>query len=486
MRNCFKGHWIFWMMRLVPYFQHSFDLGDMPLEIDARVFCFAVALAVFTSFASGLFPAFVASRSELYKDLREGRSANRQKSFLRRSMVVVQIAVSLILLVGAGLFLRTLWSMSAVDPGFRVENLLLLSVEPLYSTGSKLGHGFDAKKGMEFYRRSLLRIREIPGVEEAGWSTSAPLGNSLVASVAVEERAFKGKPDWTFIENSIVTQGYLKVMGITVLAGRDFSDQDNDKSPRVMIINQTMARRFWPNANPIGKKLLVIPGPYPVAPGYSGKKHESFEVIGIAKDVKYSTLWEERKPYAYFLIYQRYSPNGGVLYVRGRTNSASLLASAKAEIRVLAPDILIYEGLSGSGQLALALSQQRAGAFLLGACGVLAVVLASVGLYGLMSYSVVLRRNEFGIRTAIGAKELDIIGLVFKEGMLLVLLGIAIGVPCSLGLSTFIAGSLHGIKPTDPVTYIGVSILFMLIACGSLYLPAKRSICSPMAALRCE
>ena len=392
-------------------------------------------------------------------------------SRLRKSLVVCQVAASVILLISAGLLLRTLRNLHNMDPGFKTENVLILPVDL-----TSLRHGYDESQGMALYRGVLERIRGLPGVRSVAWAGDAPLTRIHIAeSFVPAEQAATGKNDWGEIECNVVTPSYFEVLGIPLLRGRGFSNQDQEAAPGVVIVNQTMARRYWPGADPVGKRIRV-----------KGRIREIFEVIGLATDAKYRTLSEESKPYAYFSLYQRYY-SASTLHVKIAGDPEAMLPLVRREIEAANPDVMVSDARPLAEQIAASLAQHRVAATLLGIPGFLALMLATVGLYGVMAYFVARRTQEIGIRLALGARNKDILSLTFKEGMNLVLIGLGIGLPLALVSSRLLASWIHGVGPADAVTYIGISLLFIGAGSLAIYVPARRaSKVDPMAALRCE
>jgi predicted permease len=327
---------------------------------------------------------------------------------------------------------------------------------------------------MALYRTVLERIRGLPGVRTVAWAGDAPLTRIHIAETFVPaEQSTTEKRDWIEIESNVITPLYFEVLGIPLLRGRDFSDQDQETAPGVVIVNETMARRYWPGVDPVGKRIRV-----------RGRARETFEVVGVAKDAKYRTLSEDSKPYAYFSLYQRYY-SSSTLHVKIAGDPGAMLPFVRREVEAVNADLMVSDARALSEQIAVSLSPQRVAATMLGIPGLLALILATVGVYGVMAYFVAQRTQEIGIRLALGARHKDILSLTFKEGMSLVLIGLGIGVPFALVLSRFLASWIHGVGPTDTVTYLGVSLLFIGTSSLAIYVPARRaSKVDPIVALR--
>ncbi|PYU92405.1 MAG: hypothetical protein DMG08_12860 [Acidobacteria bacterium] len=464
----------FWTMGFLSQFRTPMGLHDLDFNLDLRILAFALTISLLTCIAFGLAPAVQASRADPRSALQHfgsGFRCSMSSSRLRKSLVVCQVAASVILLISAGLLLRTLRNLHNIDPGFKTENVLILPVDL-----TSLRHGYDERQGMALYRGVLERIRGLPGVRSVAWAGDAPLTRIHIAeSFVPAEQAATGKKDWGEIECNVVTPSYFEVLGIPLLRGRGFSNQDQETAPGVVIVNQTMARRYWPGADPVGKRIRV-----------KGRTREIFEVIGVATDAKYRTLSEESKPYAYFSLYQRYY-SASTLHVKIAGDPEAMLPLVRREIEAANRDVMVSDARPLAEQIAASLAQQRVAATLLGIPGFLALMLATVGLYGVMAFFVARRTQEIGIRLALGARRKDILSLTFKEGMNLVLIGLGIGLPLALVSSRFLASWIHGVGPTDAATYIGVSLLFIGAGSLAIYVPARRaSKVDPMAALRCE
>ena len=464
----------FWTMGFLSQFRTPMGLHDLDFNLDLRILAFALTISLLTCIAFGLAPAVQASRADPRSALQHfgsGFRCSMSSSRLRKSLVVCQVAASVILLISAGLLLRTLRNLHNIDPGFKTENVLILPVDL-----TSLRHGYDESQGMALYRGVLERIRGLPGVRSVAWAGDAPLTRIHIAeSFVPAEQAATGKNDWGEIECNVVTPSYFEVLGIPLLRGRGFSNQDQEAAPGVVIVNQTMARRYWPGADPVGKRIRV-----------KGRIREIFEVIGVATDAKYRTLSEESKPYAYFSLYQRYY-SASTLHVKIAGDPEAMLPLVRREIEAANPDVMVSDARPLAEQIAASLAQHRVAATLLGIPGFLALMLATVGLYGVMAYFVARRTQEIGIRLALGARNKDILSLTFKEGMNLVLIGLGIGLPLALVSSRLLASWIHGVGPADAVTYIGISLLFIGAGSLAIYVPARRaSKVDPMVALRHE
>jgi len=381
------------------------------------------------------------------------------------ALVVAQVTLSVVLLIAAGMITRAILHFQSVDPGFRCSDVVLVPTSLLNK------YGYDPVRDIKFCYRSLELIRALPGVSSASWGAALPLDSGYAA----DTRGDTGDAAYTSTDCNYVTPEYLRTMGIPVLQGRDFNEHDSASSAPVIIINESLARRYWPDQNPLGRQVhLEDPDRGSLA----------FEVIGVARDAKYGTLWETSKPFAYF-IGSQYGWHG-VLFVRTESNPRTLFDPIQKTLDSVEPGVQM-----GTPRLVLdviksSLSQEQSMATLLGIFGLAGLLVTAVGLYGVMSFLSTQRMHEFGIRIAIGARPLDIMISVCTQGVTLVLIGLSVSLPCSFGLTRYIATRLHGMDPFDTSTYAIVSSVCLLVALLAVFLPARRAAATPMDALRCE
>jgi putative ABC transport system permease protein len=471
-------------LRYLPYIGGSFNaqgaIGNpraMELALDHRVSIIAICITLLTNLLFGLAPALVASRPELNSALKNQSFlfAGRAGSRWLRIPVVVQIALSVILLVGAGLFIRTIMRFQSVEPGFD-QNVLLLNV-------GKPFRDLDVERSISYYHQALERISAVPGVLSASLARDIPPERGDMGERMRPEQSDVSDNRWHWFDGNCVTPGYFKTLGMPIIRGRDFTDRDDGKSAGVVIVNETLARRYWPGLNPLGKRLRVKGDEN--SDDYRPEENRSYEIIGVVPDAKYSTVWKGAKPYVYFPLSQLYyfDPQ---LHVRVLGNPSSIINPIRKALESFGPDVKVYNARLMSAEMESLLSQDRSAAFVLGVFGLLALVLTAVGLYGVISYFVAQRTQEFGIRMALGAQAEDILKQVVREGMTLVSLGLAIGLPCSMAVSRLIGSRLHGMSPVDPVTYVGISLLCIAMALCAVFPPARRATANPMDALRFE
>ncbi len=439
---------------------------QIEFALDWRVLGFTLGISVVTGLIFGLAPALQSSRLNLLPLLKDsGASFSRHsRTRLRSTLVVAQIALSLVLLVSAGLCVRTLQSSRAIKVGFATENVLTAKLD--------LGRQqYSEAQGRAFYQQLLERVGSLPGVAAASLALSVPLrGGSYGNTVGVQ-----GQADFN-IRYNIVTPSYLDTLGIPLLLGHRFTETDTAQSARVAIINETFARHAWPNENPVGKFFNWE----------EGKKDQLVEVIGVTRDVKGADLFEKAPRLAYFPLAQKY--NGSLsLHLRTVTKPEQLLVAVQQEIRALDPKLPLYDIKTLEQYRRDALSEKRLQAVLIGGFGLLALVLASLGLYGVLSFAVAQRTQEIGIRMALGARSSDVLRLVVGQGVKLIAIGVVLGLAGAVAATRALKSILFGVSPTDPLTFVGMPLALLLVAVVACWIPARRATkVDPLVALRCE
>ncbi len=451
--------------------------ADLPrldeIGLNRPAFFWSAGLLVFTTFLFGLLPALQASKPDLNNALQQsGRaSGGPQRSRLSRVLVVSEIALALLLLVGAGLMIRSSLRLQRVDPGFDQKNLLTLN---LALPRQKYPQNPQA---LAFFDQLLARIAQVPGVDAVGGVDPLPMsGNDSNTGVLFEGQPIVPMSDRPGAGERVVTPGYFRALRIPLLEGRDFNDRDRADTPRVLIVNEALARRFFPGQSAIGKRLGVE----------DENRLDWAEIVGVVGNVKHQRLDAETKPE----LYQPYSQNPRnfiSIAVRSTGEPGSLLAPIRAEVAALDPDQPIYQISTMESLLARTLAQSRFVMLLLGIFSALAMALAAVGIYGVMSWFVTQRSKEIGIRMALGAQQRDVLSMVVREGMLLAVLGVALGLAGSFALTRIIANLLYSVGPTDPATLAGVSVLLSAVAFLACWFPARRAArVDPMITLRAE
>ncbi len=442
------------------------------LQFDGKILGFTFVLTILTGLLCSVFPAARASGADVVTALKEetaSASGGRRRSRLQNTFVVAQVTVSLLLLVVAGLLVRTLQKADAFDPGFNTKNVLLASV-------NLRSHGYDAARGRDFYSRLSERLQALPGVERVTFTNLVPLsGDRERQGYRIEGHEPSAEKPLIFIDTAVVGPGYFATMGIPIQRGRDFAARDAQPGAQpIAIINETMARKYWPGGNALGERFQF------------GRTGPFAEIVGVARDSKYYALAEEPLPYVYGSAGQVYFSSANIL-IRTSGDPSPLVGAVRREVAAL-DSAIVVRGLGTFAQLRQSLFlPQRILAIVSIVFSLLALLLTGLGLYGVVSYSVTQRTHEIGIRMALGAQRGDILKLVVGQGMMLILIGVAVGLVGAFALTRFLQSLLFGVAPTDPVTFVGVSLLLAAVALLACYIPARRATkVDPMVALRYE
>ena len=424
----------------------------LDIHPDTRILGFTAALSMLTGLLFGLAPAFRATRLDLAPALKENArslSSDRGRMGLGRLLVVSQVALSLVLLTGAGLFVRTLHKLKSLYPGFDQENVLLFSADPTLI-------GYEGSKITNLYKQLLDRIHAIPGVRSAGLSSLSPYGPGRMA-LTISVQGYTARSDFEDIVVRVnqAGPGFFETLRTPLLLGRDFAPQDDQNAPKVAVVNETMARHYFPSVNPIGKRFGLG------GPETSGQ----IEIVGVVKDSKYNDLREQTPRLVYVPLFQ--SGLGDATFaVRTLVNPAGVVATVRREVQALDKNLPIYNIKTLTQQVDESLVQERTVSTLSSLFGLLALLLASVGLYGVVSYSAVRRTNEIGIRMALGAQRGEVLWLMLRETLVLVTIGVAIGIAMALEAVRFISSLLFGLTATDTLTISLATLL--LVAVGML------------------
>lgn len=467
----------YWTVQLILGFQPPLPIPlSLDLAMGGRVLAFTVGLGLLTGIACGLAPALHATRQDLAGAIKDdSASAGRhyRRFGLRNALVVAQVAVSTVLLVGTGLFLRSLSQAQAIDPGYGLRHGAAVTL------ALGLGDRWDETTGAVLLEQLLERVRELPGVRSAAYAENLPLALSVsVRGVQPEGQEALADDEWPDADFARVGPGYFATLGVDLLRGRDFDRRDDAAAPPVAIVNDTAARRWFPGEDPIGKRLRF------------GTEEPWVEIVGMAETGKYRTLGEDPRPFVYVNHRQDYASL--ITLVAASAGSTpqdeqALVEGIREELDALAPGVPIFEQKRMSDHLDAILFPARLGASLLAAFGGLGLLLAAVGLYGVVAYAVSRRTREVGIRMAIGAGRGDVLGLVVREGMTLVAVGLAIGVGVALVGTRALDSLLYGIGSRDPVTFVAVAGLLLAVALLANLLPARRATrIQPVTALRQE
>ena len=446
----------------------------LDLSLEPRVLWFTAALSMFTGMVFGLIPAIQGSHLDLASAIKshiETPQTGGRWMFgldLRGALVSGQVALSLVALIGAGLFLRSLQEAQRLNPGFRTDGLAVMFV----NAGAQ---GYSPQRGMQFHRDVVERIRQLPGVESASWGEGVPQfsGTGVSRRVFPEGRDLSEELRSLFVPFNGIWPGYFATVGIPILKGRDFSDADREGTELVAIINETTARMFWPNDDPVGKRFK-----HRLNPNF-------YTVVGVARDAKYGGLASPTQPHLYYPALQYYTP-AMTLIVRTSGDPQPLLPAARQVIREFDATMPLPTPLTMSDVLRGNMWTARLGAMLLAVFGLLAVTLTSVGIYGVMAYSVTQRTREIGIRMALGAEHADVLRMVLRQGLRLTSLGLVIGLVAALATTRLIANLLF-VSPTDVRTFAAISVLLAAVSMAASFLPARRAAhVDPLIALRHE
>jgi len=460
----------YWTLDLLLSFKPPLPIPvNLDIGIDGTVLAFTALVAVVAGIAFGLVPALQATNPDVAPTLKDegATTQSRKRLNLRNALVVIQVAVSLVLLVGAGLFVRSLQKAQSIDPGFITEEAVLLWPNLRLS-------GYSDDEGRQLQLELEERLAAIPGVTAVGLVSRLPLG-AEVALTGVNIEGVQPPPgqDYIDVDNTTVTAGYFQAMGVTILRGQNFGPEDGIDSPHTLIVSEAAAERFWPGQNAIGKSVRF-------------GEADLATVIGVAADTKVRTLGEAPRAFIYESATRSYNESLTFL-VKGDRPSSELLPDVRRAAMEIDPSMVIMENKTMEEHLALLLFAPRAAALLLSVFGALALILAGVGLYGLVSYSVSRRTREVGIRISLGADSGRVARMVMGGGMKLVLVGCAIGMALSASVTWLLSGYLYGIGALDMITFFGIPLLLSAVALAAAWVPARRaSLVNPVEALRSD
>ena len=465
-----------WLVKLLTALKPAVPLPvNVEFHTDWRVLSFTLLLSVLAGIIFGLVPALQASKHDLVPALKDHSQqlGDRRRMFsLRNALVIGQVALSIVVLIGAGLFLRSLNHARTINPGFDAEHILTLS----FNTAAQK---YDATKAAQFYQQLTNRVQALPGVESVSLAQSAPLSYfyspAFSAPVFVDGHEPPQGQNPPVVGNNTVGPNFFRTLGVPLISGREFTDRDREGAPHVAIVNETLVRDLFPNTDPIGQRLHVV-----------SRQPSSWEIIGVVKDSKYRSLGEDSIPYI-FLPYLQTPQPAMSLHVRTSGNPKEVAAAVRREVQALDPNLPAFHVMSLADNMDISLLPARFGAVLLGMFGFLALLIASIGIYGVMSYGVSERTQEMGIRMALGARAGDVLRLVISQGMWLALIGVAIGAGLAWAVTRVVKSYLYDVSVTDPVTFIGIALLLIGVALLACYVPARRATkVDPLEALRYE
>jgi predicted permease len=441
-------------------------------EPDLRILSFAMALTFLTGLVFGLIPALRASRSDLWTTLKDAMGSIAGSGgtlFLRKGLVTAQVALSFLLLFGAGLFVRSLHNLQKTDTGFRdMDNLVTFQLSPALN-------GYDSPRVMQLYGQLLQNLRSAPGVKSAGHAAVSLLSaDEWDSSMSVEGHKAKDGEDMQAFMNAL-SPGYFETMGVPILEGRDFDRRDVKENAKVAIVNRKFAQHFFGNKSAVGRHIGFGGGP--------GSKLD-IEIVGVAED----TLYEgPREGVRRQVFIPAWSKNGAAFYVRSSVASASAYNIVRGEVKKLDAAMPVYQLKTLATQLDQTLLTERLTALLSAGFGLLATLLAAVGLYGVMAFVVARRTKEMGVRMALGANPGSVVWMVMREVLLLLGIGLAVGVPSAIALGRFVAAQLYGIKPNDPWIAVSTVAVLVVVSGAAGLIPARRaSRIDPILALRYE
>jgi predicted permease len=431
---------------------------------DGRTLGFTLVLSVVTGVAFSLAPALQASGRDLVSGLKEdaaGQSSGPRRVGVRNLLVVAQVALSLVVLIGAGLFVKSLRALQAVDPGFEASNVVTASFALDLN-------GYDRTRGRAFLTNVVERVSALPGVEAVSFGHIVAFSDSFWFGRVEIDGYQPQEGERMGFDFNVISPNYFATLGTPLVSGREFTLQDSEQASKVIVINEVMARRYWPGQEAVGKRT------------------SRGEVVGVVRNTREKGVMADPRPTVYMPLEQSYVPQL-TLHVRSATDPAATVAALRREVRALDPALPLYNVRTLADQRDGSLHTERVAAALLALFGAIALILAAVGLYGVLSYSVTARTREMGIRLAQGAQPRDLLTLVVGQGMRLTVVGLVVGVAAAFALTRLIEQLLFGVTATDPLTFAVVPLLLAGVALAACWIPARRATrMDPLAALRHE
>jgi putative ABC transport system permease protein len=459
-------------------------VNDISISWPVLVFALAASLAAGAIF--GLAPALHASRPDLTHTLKQegrGSTGSGEQARTRRVLVVTEFALSLVLMIVAGLMLRSFADLLSVRPGFDPQNVMAVRTWLPVPNDPDTDIYRTAAQEAPFIREVIRRGKTLPGVQEiaVGDTASLPLGhdrNSLNPYLMVLEGQETQSRQGLLVNVTEVTPEYFRLLSMTLQRGRLFCQTDDEKSPPVAVVNESFARTYWPNGDSVGQHLQLTNARGTAA------NHAWTTVVGVIADARTESLAEASAPQIYLSLYQRH-PKDLAIFVRGRLDAAATPVELRREVQAVNPELPVFGAQTLSDALSASLSERRFSMEIIGLFALTALLLAGLGIYGVISYLVSERTHEIGIRLALGAQRSDILRMVVRQGLGLAIGGAGVGLVCALIVSHLMAGLLYGVRPTDPVTFVGVALLLIGVALLACYIPARRAIrVDPLVALR--
>src|SRR5467141_3700076 len=439
----------------------------LPGEIDWRVLALSAGVCVIATLLLGLVPAMQTAKIDLAGALKSdsaGVVADGGKAWVRSGLVVVQVSLSFVLLVGAGLLLQSLQRIRNTSPGFSTRGVMVTAVDLVSA-------GYDVQRAQNFQDELLDRVKALPGVESAAFARMTPLSYGSFSSTPIAVDGYQPPPEeQPIVQYNEVGPDYFATMGIPLLSGREFTRPDDEKAALVAVVNEKMAAQYWRGRNPLGERVQV--------------KGRWMQVVGVAKDSKYESVRETPKPFFYVPRHQNFSVGAG-LYIRTPLSAQTMAAALARQVRALDANLAPYEMITLQEQLDRSTSPQQVAVTLVGILGALALLLAVIGLYGVMSYAVSQSTRELGLRMALGAGASNLLRLVMKRGLALTAGGVALGAAVALGLTRLLGNLLYNVSPRDPLAFGSAFLVMTIAALAACLLPAWRATrTDPARALR--
>jgi len=469
-----------WSAQLILAFQQpAYGLRGVDISPDARVLGFTAVLSILTAVVFGLAPAMQASKVDLVTSLKDGApSSGQRKSRLQGSLVVAQVAVSLVLLIGAGLAVRTMQKALTMDRGFDSKNMVLMSMDLTI-------RGYSESQGRSFYEDLIQRVDALPGVISSSLAKTVP-PNDWSDRLSVFPPGEEPPPDvlrtrlddlGLRVDANTIAPNYFRTLGIPLLEGREFTDRDRVGAPPVAILNEKLAKRLWPGESAVSK-LLSVP--------FWREPRPLVQIIGVARDTKHRSLLADMPLLVYLPELQSYDGRA-TLVARTSGDPTTLISVIRGEVAALDKDLTLYAVKTMSAQIESTLWQQRIAAGLIGVFGLLALALSAIGIYGVIAHSVAQRTREIGIRMALGADARGVRRMILRQGLVLALTGVLVGLVAAFALTRLMSSLLYGVSATDPLTFGISSVVLVGVALGACLVPARRATkVDPMIALRCE
>ncbi|MBS1791375.1 MAG: ABC transporter permease [Acidobacteria bacterium] len=459
-----------WGVDLLMALKPANVLNLQPVTVNGRVLWFAVGIAMLTGILFGLAPALQSSKPDLQMALKNTERQMTGGNRLRSLLVVAELTLAMVLLVGAGLLSKSFVRLLNIAPGFETGNLITMMVP---ASGQRYN---DENAIRQFYREVLQRVSSLPGVESAGIVSNLPLsGNGDRSGFHIEEKPLPNPASAPSIERYGVSPDYFRTMRIQLKRGRAFTEQDSSEAPLVAIIGETAARRFWPGENPLGKRVRL-----------GGLEDKLRTIVGIVNDVQHFGL-DDAPDIQIYVPHDQWTDSFMELAVRTTADPAGIISSIRREVKAVDKDAPIYQVATMNQLVATTTAQRRFTLLLVGIFAGLSLVMAGLGIYSVIAYSVTQRTHEIGIRLALGAQTRDVLQLVLRQGFKLTSFGLALGLIASLALTRLMENLLFGVSATDPMTIVMVAMLLLAVGLLACWLPARRATkVDPMIALRCE